>query len=77
MDMFFVKARTWTEYGYQIDCTKNGCQPPHTDNGRVYPAFTAAGRLWNAARKPANQPINGHATTTVKHVITITEWTAA
>jgi hypothetical protein len=77
MDMFFLVPRTWTEYGHRIDCAKQGCDPPHPDNGHVYPAFAATGRLWTAARKPPNQPVNGHATTTVKHVITITDWTPA
>jgi hypothetical protein len=62
MDMFFLVPRTWTEYGHRIDCAKQGCDPPHPDNGHVY---------------PPNQPVNGHATTTVKHVITITDWTPA
>lgn len=53
------------EYGLRLDCAKQGCDPPHEDNGRVF---------FVGAQPFEDEPeVNGHAATWVKRMITAWE----
>lgn len=55
------------EYGVRIDCAKEGCKPPHSDDNEVKMSRTKT--EW---RKTTT--INGHAAKRVKRTVTYGEW---
>jgi hypothetical protein len=60
------------EWGLRLDCTKNGCEPPHSDDGRVFPHNQGMGTPTTRPKKA--YPINSHATTIVTRTIVETPW---
>jgi hypothetical protein len=66
-----MSERIVTEWGRRIDCAKNGCNPPHADDGWV----SDLPPHWP---KPPDASldcvINNHATTWVKRTVTYGDW---
>lgn len=60
---------TKVEYAVRIDCTANGCEQPHTDDGEI------VGGVRSDSFLPTK--INSHVVTTVKRTVTYTEWEPA
>lgn len=62
------------EYGRQLDCAKNGCTPPHSDDGYVSEWDE---RHFGPPDLTRAFVINNHATTWVKRTVTTTDWEPA
>ena len=53
-----------TEWARRLDCAKQGCNPPHGDDGEL-----------SSADGPMDHPtINGHAATLVYRVVVLPPW---
>ena len=61
-----------TEYGLMLDCAKQGCDPKHQDDGRVFFESKAGQAVVKFFRVIAGQNINNHAATWVSRTFTYT-----
>ena len=63
-----------TEYGLMLDCAKQGCDPKHADDGRVFFESKPGPATINFFENAPKPTINGHAATWVSRTVTYTEW---
>lgn len=61
-----------TEWGLMLDCEKNGCDPKHSDDRRVFLHDKGMGTPTTVPEKA--WPINRHATRVVMRRILIEPW---
>lgn len=57
------------QFGVRMSCSLNGCDPVHSDDGRVFLEPDKA-----AAELLAEQGINGHASEVVHRVVVFPTW---
>lgn len=61
------------QYGYRVDCAKEGCDPPHADDGRVIVfnllEMQSNRGLWRDGKPTQSPKFNGHETTLVRRSI--------
>lgn len=70
------------EWAHRLDCEKNGCDPKHSDDGRLFPMIIqrnfrrveAEDISASTARRYRDYTVNGHATTLVKRKVTREPW---
>lgn len=61
-----MPERVRTDYGLRIDCGRNGCTDPCTDDGLV---------LARGNAQPTVERVNGHVVTAVERTVTYSTWT--
>lgn len=65
------EIRFVTEYGKQLDCKAEGCDPIHEDNGRV---IEWSERHWGQPNFTKPAVVNNHACRWVVRTITYSKW---
>lgn len=65
----YTAGETRTEWGLRLDCTLNGCDPPHADNGRVFSFEVEIPRGYDGGYW-----VNSHKCRLVSRTVTYSTW---